>query len=88
MFQKLIEDFGNIKIQLTNEEKINIINNQKNLHNINDEDIENINFNDIFNNKILFDRALNSMNKINYSNKNIKQHILDMEDNNNYNLAT
>lgn len=53
-----------------------------------DEDIEDINFNDIFNNKILFDRALNSINKNNYSKKNIENLLLEMQDNNNYNLTT
>ena len=53
-----------------------------------DEDIEDINFNDIFNNKILFDRALNSINKNNYSKNNIENLLLEMQDNNNYNLTT
>ena len=70
MFQKLIEDFGDIKLKLTNQEKNNIINNYKSLHNLNDEDMEEINFNDIFNNKILFERALNAINQNNNSKKN------------------
>ena len=87
IYQKLLEDFGDIKIELTNEEKDKIINNYKNRHNLDEEEIENINFKEIFNNRILFDRALNSVNKINTSKKNIEELILNMQDNKNYNLT-
>ena len=55
---------------------------------MNEEDTTDINFKDIFNNKILFDIALDSINKNNYSKKNIKLLHLDIQDNINYNLIT
>ena len=55
---------------------------------MNEEDTTDINFKDIFNNKILFDLALDSINKNNYSKKNIKLLHLDIQDNINYNLIT
>ena len=48
MYHKLLEDFCDINLELTANEKDKIITNYKNLPNINDDDLESINFKDIF----------------------------------------
>ena len=48
MYHKLLEDFCDINLELTANEKDKMITNYKNLPNINDDDLESINFKDIF----------------------------------------
>ena len=72
IYEKLIETYGEIELNLINAQKNNIITKYKNSHNLTEEEFQEIDFKDIFNNKILFDRAMNAAYKTNISKKNIK----------------
>ena len=88
IYQKLIETYGEIKIKLTKDQKNNIIKKYKNSHNITEEEFQDIEFKDIFNNKILFERAMNVAYKSNRSKKFIKELILNIQDFKGYNITT
>ena len=88
IYQKLIETCSEIKLKLTNAQKNNIIKKYKNSHNIIKEEFQDIEFKNIFNNKILFERAMNAVYKSNISKKFIKDLILNMHDFKGYNLTT
>ena len=60
IYQKLIETYGEIKLKLTNAQKNNVIKKYKNSYNLTEEEFQDIEFKDIFNNKILFERAMNA----------------------------
>ena len=88
LFEKLLVDYPNIKLTLTNNEKSDIINKYKKVHELTDEELEEIDFNKILNIKILLKRILSSVSKLNLSKKTIKDFILDMKDNTGYNITT
>ena len=88
IYQKLIGTYDEIELKLTNAQKNNIIKKYKNSHNLTEEEYQDIDFKDIFNNKILFERAMNAAYKSNISKKYIKDLIMNMQDFKGYNLTT
>lgn len=91
LYKKLLEEFPDINITVTNEEKKIILENYKNKlksQKDNISDSKEINFNEILNIKILLKKTMMNTTKFLLSKKNIRHLIMDMTDINGYKLTT